>query len=235
MEQAEAGGMTTLRLERYLDQEGRWPQQGRHVLAQYDDETIVVYQAYRPEIGLHAARHQRFGGGFSFDRMSWIKPNFLWMMFRSGWGRKEGQEVTLAITLRRSGFDTLLARAVHSKHVPEVYGDAASWKRALAASDVRLQWDPDHGPQGQPLARRAIQLGLRGRALRSMDTPSTDEPASEGWLVRIEDVSELVRAQREALQRGTSELFTPREDVYPVQDPEVRARLGVDPWPASSA
>lgn len=153
------------------------------------------------------------------------------MMFRSGWGTKEGQEVTLAITLRRSGFDALLARAVHSKHVAEVYGDAASWRRALAGSDVRLQWDPDHGPNGQPLARRAIQLGLRGRALRSMDEPWT---GSEGCLVRIEDVSDLVRAQREALRLGTRELFTPHENVYPVRDPEVRARLGVDPWPASS-
>lgn len=55
--------MTTLRLERYEDQKARWPDAGRHVLAQYDDETIVVYQAYRPEIGLHTALHQRFGGG----------------------------------------------------------------------------------------------------------------------------------------------------------------------------
>jgi len=27
--------------------------------------------------------------------MSWIKPNFLWMMYRCGWGTKEGQQVTL--------------------------------------------------------------------------------------------------------------------------------------------
>jgi hypothetical protein len=219
--------MTTLRCERYLDQNARWPRSGRHILAQYDDENVVVYQAYRPEIGLYAAQHQRFGGGFSFDRMSWIKPNFLWMMFRSGWGTKEGQEITLAITLRRSGFDALLARAVHSNHVPEVYGDAAEWKRALSRSDVRLQWDPDHGPGGQPVERRAIQLGLRGRALRSMDEPYTGASMSSGWLVRIEDVSELVREQREVLRRGGGGLVTPREDIYPVVDREVRARIGI--------
>ena len=91
-----------------------WPETGRHVLAQYDDETIVVYQAYRPEIGLYAARHGRFAAGFSFTRMSWIKPNFLWMMYRSAWGTEEGQETILAIVLRRAFFDGLLAQAVPS-------------------------------------------------------------------------------------------------------------------------
>jgi hypothetical protein len=224
--------LSTLRMERYVDQTARWPRVGRHVLAQYDDDHIVVYQAYRPEIGLYTAAHQRFGGGFSFERMSWIKPNFLWMMFRSGWGTKEGQEITLAITLRRRAFDEILARAVHSAHVPGVYAEPEAWKRALSASDVRLQWDPDHGPGGQPLERRAIQLGLRSRALRSMGT-AWSEDSPEGWLVRIEDVSALVAEQREALRRGTSELFTPREDVYPVRDADVRARLGLDVWPAS--
>jgi hypothetical protein len=38
---------------------------------------VVVYQAYRPEIGHFAAQHGYFGGSFSLDRMSWIKPNFL--------------------------------------------------------------------------------------------------------------------------------------------------------------
>src|SRR4051794_29690087 len=46
--------------------------------------------------------------------MSWVKPNFLWMMYRSGWGAKEGQEVTLALRLRRQFFDALLAQAVPS-------------------------------------------------------------------------------------------------------------------------
>src|SRR5439155_1072965 len=89
--------LTRLALEAYRDQVARWPREGRHVLAQCTDDTIVVYQAYRPSITEHAVRHQRFGGGdFSFSRMSWVKPSFLWMMFRSGWATKVGQEVVLA-------------------------------------------------------------------------------------------------------------------------------------------
>ena len=99
-------------MEAYPAQASRWPAQGRHILAQFDAEHVVVYQAYNPTIGMFAARHGVFGGGFSLQRMSWIKPNFLWMMYRSGWGTKPGQEVTLAIWLKRTVFDTILAQAV---------------------------------------------------------------------------------------------------------------------------
>jgi Domain of unknown function (DUF4291) len=98
-----------LATEPYSEQVKAWPREGRHILAQYDDDTIVVYQAYRPSIGRFAAENGTFGGDFSYARMSWIKPNFLWMMYRSGWGTKEGQEVTLALRLRRTFFDALLA------------------------------------------------------------------------------------------------------------------------------
>lgn len=47
--------------------------------------------------------------------MSWIKPNFLWMMYRCGWGTKPDQKIVLAIRLRRTGFDELLAQTVPSR------------------------------------------------------------------------------------------------------------------------
>lgn len=193
-----------LQLEPYVEQLPHWPPSGRHILAQFDEESVVVYQAYRPEIGLYAAKHGRFGDGFSFSRMTWIKPNFLWMMFRSGWGTKEGQEVTLAIRVRRSGFEAILREAIPSTYVRELFTSKEDWASAGAASSVRLQWDPDHGPSGAPLERRAIQLGIRGDALRRFATE---------WIVSIEDVSELVALQR---NRSRTELLLPRERVYPV-------------------
>ena len=66
----------------YVVQQATWPAEGRHILAQYDGQSVIVYQAYRPSIGNFAAQHGYFGGEFSFTRMSWIKPNFLWMMYR---------------------------------------------------------------------------------------------------------------------------------------------------------
>ena len=170
-----------------MEQESCWPKSGRHILAQYDDDSIVVYQAYRPEIGEFAAKHGYFGGAFSLSRMSWIKPNFLWMMYRSGWAGKEGQEVVLAVRLQRAAFDKILADAVHSSHVPDVYGSRESWKSELTQSDVRLQWDPDHGPSGAKQDRRAIQLGLRGEVCPRGDPVGAGEnPHHSRWAARDE-------------------------------------------------
>jgi len=205
--------------ESYALQRERWPKSGRHILAQFDSDTIVVYQAYRPQIGQDAARHGRFGEGFSMSRMSWIKPNFLWMMYRCGWGTKEGQEVVLALRLRRSGFDELVSQAVPSSFDPLVYRSNPEWKKAVASSSVRLQWDPDHHPSGAKQERRAIQLGLEGPALRKY---------VEKWTVAIEDISTFVAEQRRWVEaKRWDQLVTPREEVYPVADREVARRLGV--------
>ena len=197
-----------LQTELYLNQQTHWPASGRVILAQYDENTVVVYQAYRPETGHFAARNGYFGGSFSYDRMSWIKPNFLWMMYRNGWGTKPGQEVTLAIRLKRAAFDFILSQAVASSYRDGAYASQEEWQAALESSQVRLQWDPDHDPAGIRLDRRAIQLGLRGEVLRHF---------GREWLVEIEDISEFVRAQRQTnLSRPYSNLLTPRERVYPV-------------------
>jgi hypothetical protein len=189
--------------EPYADQTSQWPPAGRHILAQFDDESIIVYQAYRPDIGRYATEHGTFGGPFSWSRMTWVKPNFLWMMYRSGWGTKEGQEVTLAIRLRRAGFDTILRQAVPSSFSPTRFSSEAGWREAVATSDVRLQWDPDHDPSGAPLERRAIQLGLRGSVLRRF---------ADEWIISIDDMSAFVASQR---GRSRKELMLPRERVYP--------------------
>ena len=205
--------------EPYLSQLARWPRDGRHILAQYDRDSVVVYQAFRPDIAREAVERGTFGPSFSLSRMSWVKPNFLWMMFRCGWATKESQEAVLAVTIRREGFDRMLSEAVHSNYVPEVYGSPSTWKQRVKESDVRLQWDPDHDPHGQKLERRAIQLGLSGATLRAY--------ASE-WITRVDDVTDFVRAQHAHVRDlALDRLITPREDVYPVSDATVAARLGV--------
>jgi hypothetical protein len=204
--------------EPYLVQAARWPTSGRHILAQFNDESVIVYQAYRSAIGDFAVKNGYFGGEFSQNRMSWIKPNFLWMMYRCGWASKDGQEVVLAVRLKRSAFDEILRLAVHSGFVPEVYENELAWRSAVSTSNVRLQWDPDHDPSGAPVGRRAIQLGLRGEVLAKY---------AKEWLLGIEDVSQFVREQNEFARSPFDRLITPREEVYPVNDPDVAARLGV--------
>jgi hypothetical protein len=211
--------------EPYLAQSARWPAAGRHILAQFDDSSVVVYQAYRPAIGLYAAAHGRFGASFSLGRMSWIKPNFLWMMYRSGWGSKVDQQVTLAVRLRRSGFDEILRLAVHSSFAASIYQSESEWNRALARSPVRIQWDPDHHPSGAPLGRRAVQLGLRGDVLKRY---------AGDWIVAIDDISEFVAAQsRHMAARAWNALITPKESVYPVIDPTLASTLMIDRYTAT--
>lgn len=208
-------------LESLKAQSLRWPKSGRVILAQFDTDSIIVYQAYCPAIGRAAAHSGRFGGGgFSMSRMTWIKPNFLWMMFRSGWGTKPNQEITLAIRLKRTAFDEILRLAVHSTYVPEIYGSPSDWQGALATSHVRLQWDPDHGPTGAPLDRRAIQLGLRGPVL---------ERFAHEWILEIEDISQYVEQQRAHVLAGrTDQLSLPQESVYPITDEILANRLDVE-------
>ena len=208
----------TLRVCRYQEQEASWPSSGRHILAQYDAETVVVYQAFHPRIGNEAVRLGRFGDNFSLSRMSWIKPNFLWMMFRCGWATKENQESVLAISLKRPAFDAILNQAVASAFDPALHPSQAEWSAALAQSDVRLQWDPDHAPNGSKCERRAIQLGLRGDVLKHYVSD---------WIVSIKDITPFVAEQREQAQAGKLErLQTPCETVYPVTDAQY-AQLGM--------
>lgn len=188
----------------YALQKDARPQSGRHILAQSDEETVVVYQAYQPGIGRWAAQNEFFGGDFSYGRMSWIKPNFLWMMFRSGWGSKAGQETTLAIWLRRDFFHRVLEQAVPSTFNAARYKNEEEWKKAVARSDVRLQWDPDHDSLGNSLQRRAVQLGLRGEVLREYGREA---------IVAIEDISVFVSQQRPHIA-DENRLLVAQEQVY---------------------
>src|ERR1700736_3123853 len=204
---------TPLATAAYAEQIERWPQTGRHILAQFDDDTIIVYQAYCPKIEQFAIEKGFFGGDFKFSRMSWIKPNFLWMMYRSQWGQAEGQEVVLAIRLKRRFFDSLLAQAVPSSFDARVFGSHDEWSATVARSDVRLQWDPDHLPAGEKCERRAIQLGLRGAAL---------EAYGKREIVEVVDMSAFVAEQRSNVHEWKNgKLTTPREFVYMPADSNI--------------
>ncbi|XP_066302581.1 uncharacterized protein [Branchiostoma lanceolatum] len=206
--------------ESYVSQvEQHWPRTGRHILAQYDDNSVVVYQAFRPEIAEYAVKNQRFGGPhYKWERMSWIKPNFLWMMYRCGWASKQGQERVLAVRITRKGFDEILSNA----YTPKTQGEAGLSKAQIT---VRLQWDPDHDPSGNSLQRRAIQLGLKGETLSHY---------AQDWIVSITDITDFVHEQHNILQNsGTQELQVAAERVYQVNDPKTKALIGVEDWESS--
>jgi len=206
----------TLSIQPYLEQLPHWPQSGRHILAQFDHDSIIVYQAYRPSIARFAVEHQRFGGEFSYSRMSWIKPNFLWMMFRSGWAAKEGQEHILAVRLQRRFSDAVFVSAVASNYGASGFSTHEDWQSAVANSDARLQWDPDHDPLGHCVERRAVQLGLRGEMLRRY---------GQEVVLSIEDITPFVVEQRANLKNDFTDLKTPSERVYQPSGPLTHSQL----------
>jgi len=213
--------MILLPTQPYLEQIARWPNAGRHILAHADASSIVVYQAYRPAIAAFALANGALGGPeFSFSRMSWIKPNFLWMMYRSAWATSPGQGSVLGLRISRDFFERILASAVASSHEDTSPDTREQWQVKLSASEVRLQWDPDHDPTGGKLERRAIQLGLRGDTLRAFATSEIQE---------VIDMTPLIVVQRaHASREHWPLLHTPIEHPYAPADSSVGLAIGLD-------
>ncbi|MFF2135762.1 DUF4291 domain-containing protein [Streptomyces sp. NPDC058193] len=177
------------------------------IRARHTDTTVTVYQAYRPAIGLPAARDGRFPPAWKRDRMTWIKPSFLWMMYRCDWGTKEGQETVLAVEITREGFAWALENAELSHYVRGVHPDRATWQRALRHSPTRVQWDPERDLHLNALPYRSLQLGLSGEAARRY---------ADEWTVSVRDVTPLAREIHAAVRAGDREKAA---GLLPVETP----------------
>lgn len=180
----------------------------RQIRARYDAQTIVVYQAYHSAIAGPALTAQRLVPPFTTNRLTWIKPSFLWLMHRSDWGHRANMERTLAIHIRRQDWDAAVSRAVPTTPDLERYESKAKWRAALEQSDVRVQWDPERDLQGQKRPYAAIQIGL---------SPPASEAYAKRWIVKIEDLTQLVRQiERLRAQRNWEEAaaLLPAERPY---------------------
>ncbi|MGW3566508.1 DUF4291 domain-containing protein [Streptomyces sp. NPDC000941] len=188
-------------------------QEPRHqIRALHTESTVTVYQAYAPHLGLPAARDGRFPVAWKRDRMTWIKPSFLWMMYRCGWGAKEGQETVLAVEITREGFEWALGRSCLSHYERGLHPDQAVWKRALKAAPARVQWDPERDLRLRPLSYRSLQLGLSGEAARRY---------ADEWTVAITDVTPLAHEVHALVRRDELDAaarLLPEERPYPAGD-----------------
>jgi hypothetical protein len=190
----------------------------RQIRGKFDDRTIIVYQAYSAEIAGLAIRAGRLVPPFKRERMTWIKPSFLWMMYRCGWASKPGQEQVLAIQITREGFEWALEHSALSHYHPALHTSHAAWEGSLV-HPVRIQWDPERDLQLNPLPHRSIQIGLSGEAVARY----VDE-----WIVSIIDVTDTARAVWKLVGRGQlseAKAALPQESIYPLR-PELRAAIG---------
>lgn len=171
---------------------------------------MVVYQAFREEIAEAALGAGTFVAPFERGRMTWIKPSFLWMMYRCGWASKAGQERVLAVTITRSGFEWALANSCMSHFVPELYSDRQAWTTRLGASPVRVQWDPERDLRHRPLDHRSLQVGLGGVAV---------EHYVERWITGIRDVTDTAHRIGRLVASGqlaAARTALPVERPYPL-------------------
>lgn len=183
----------------------------RLVRATYDYDTITVYQAFNETIAHSAVENQTFiSPPFKKERMTWIKPSYLWMMYRSGWATKENQESILAIKIKRSGFEWALQNSCLSHFDGSIHSSFETWKEALKNSPVRIQWDPEKDIFLRPLDYRSIQIGLSGIAVEKYVTD---------WIVQVDDITENCKYINQLVNEGkishAMELL-PKEQIYPL-------------------
>jgi len=180
--------------------------------AVYDQDTITVYQAYRSAIAIPAVEQQKFVPPFKMERMTWIKPSFLWMMYRCGWAQKEGQEHILSIKIKRKGWEWALQNACLSHFIKDIHTTQEEWKNTLHNSPVRIQWDPEKDIFLNKLDYRSIQVGLTGIAV---------EKYVNDWIVSIEDISDTCKHIHSLVLENKIEeanQLLPFENIYPTPD-----------------
>lgn len=179
------------------------------VRALHTEGTVTVYQAYTPAIGVPAARDGRFPSLWKRERMTWIKPSFLWMMYRCGWATKTDQETVLAVEIRRDGFEWALRHACLSHYRRDVHDSREAWRRELRRAPARVQWDPERDLALEPLPYRSLQLGLSGEAAGRY---------ADEWTVGITDVTPLAHRIHALVREGDREAaarLLPEERPYP--------------------
>ncbi|WP_024529720.1 DUF4291 domain-containing protein [Serratia fonticola] len=188
--------------------------EGRQIRAFYTKDFVRVYQAYSDTIADSALKNGTFvSPPFSMTRMTWIKPSFLWMMYRSGWGMKDkDQKRILAVDISHKGFKEILEQSITSHFSPEDYNSTDSWKNKIKESDVVVQWDPERDIQLNKLNYRTIQVGLRGNAV---------EKYVQEWILNISDITHLAHDIHKLVLNGRIEeanFNLPKEIHYNTTD-----------------
>ena len=121
---------------------------------EWDAEGVWLYQAFNDAIADWAVDHQQLGGPqFNPLRMTWVKPSFAWVLYRSGYARKHNQTRILGLKVPHAQLAELLSRC--------------ACKHGGGGSKGRVQWDPardlmtSEGREPRRMLReRAIQIGL---------------------------------------------------------------------------
>ncbi|EGG14990.1 hypothetical protein DFA_09810 [Cavenderia fasciculata] len=196
------------------------------IRAVYNKETIRVYQAYNNEIADYAVKHQTFTGcpHWSTERTTWIKPSFLWMMYRSGWAQKDkNQNRILAIDIHIKDFEYAIQNnyksstkqkyQIEGQELPppsKEHSQPPVSKVDKSNYDIVVQWDPE----------RSIKLGKLGSNIKSIQIgikKRIAEQYSSNWITQITDITNQCLEIKQLLDNGhldQAQSLLPIEKVY---------------------
>ena len=105
-----------------------------------------------------------------------------------------------------------------STYNENVYCTYNEWKDKLSRSLVRCQWDPDRDINGNAIARRTIQLGIKGQMVNMY---------VDKWIERITDITEDVKKLKTIKDNYKLNIgLLPNEKEYYVDD-NVKDILGM--------
>ncbi len=190
------------------------------IRATYNQDQIAVYSVFSSSIADVAIKNQKLLPPFSYKRMTWIKPSYLWMMYRSDWGGRAGMERILQIWINRKDWDNCLKEAILTTPESHVYKDAKKWRKALDKARIRVQWDPERDIKNNRLEHKSIQLGI---------TSILVEAYAKKWIIKIEDMTEQTRKISALVFQQKYEdanKLLPEERIYPVNE-EIKRVLGM--------
>lgn len=191
--------------------------------------TLTLYQAYNTSIATAAIATQKLSASplFNATRMTWLKPSWCWVCYRSGYGQKDANQThILALEVTREGFDEILSHGVLAHDI----GKDGKDSERDGGGCVRVQWDPERGPALERYAYRSIQVGVKGPLVGTL---------VEEWVVGIEDVTErakemqrtVLKAEEKGQKVEMEDLVAkgqhPVETVYEVSE-TIAQRLGMD-------
>ena len=195
-------------------------QQKYQIRATFDCNNIAVYAAFSSSIADVALQNQKLLAPFSYHRMTWIKPSFLWLMYRSNWAESAGMERILQIWIKRTEWDNALKEAILTTPEAHVYKDAKKWRKQLDKARIRVQWDPERNIKNERLNYKSIQIGI---------TTALSETYAKKWITKIEDMTPITRQIQALVAQKNYEKaikFLPEERIYPVND-EICKVLGI--------
>lgn len=194
----------------------------KEIRAYYTDSFIRVYQAYNDSIADSALHNKRFvSPPFKLERTTWIKPSFLWMMYRSSWATKENQQRILAIDISHQGFLWALTHSSLSHFDNTLYRNLEEWEKTKRASPVIIQWDPERDILLNKLNYRTIQIGLTLHAAKLY---------AEQWIIDISDITSIAPKIKSAIKDNKllqASSLLPAERIYPLSDP-VKQKIGIN-------